>query len=314
MNDMKIKRYSTDNLKELNKEINEKIFTLLDKVKRTNLTSPCILNFVFNNNTGKINITITHRKQDNRLKDIPKNFRSIYKEEIPDEDFEYFYFNDPKKGYSNLIVSPDFVFTTNELDMTDAVNNIKDGGFLLFPRTVYNTMKANNKMLFKSLDFEIKDDKLIVNYELFSKKDVLLRYIPEMESLMEAQIYPVDTSFLPEDMKAVIRKFYNQNGKERITYSKLSEDLKEKEKSVLKLPYGRNMIEQLHNPELMENNLSECVELFYDFIIGSPKSVEYVQIYTPNQDDSDVICSTMVRLIYNGWNAYYIYKYIKIAL
>ena len=42
--DMKIKRYSLDNAKELKREINDKIFVLLAQVKRTNLTAPCSMN------------------------------------------------------------------------------------------------------------------------------------------------------------------------------------------------------------------------------------------------------------------------------
>lgn len=288
---MKIKRYSMDNLKELKKDINDKIFTLLDKVKRTNLTSPCIMNFIVNYHTAEIGITITHRKQDNRMKDIPKSFKNIYQnEEIPVEDYDYFYFSDAKKGFSNLLISPDFVFSTIEFDMNNYQENfIKSDGFLIFPRSLYTAMKETDKVLFSYLDLEIKDDKLDVQYETF-KNIKLFPYKAEMDALMRAELYPIYKCDLPEEMKDIIKKFFEK----KMT---IKTDKQMFENPIIKAPF--------ENQE---------VEIFHDFFVGKPKEIDYAQTILPSETSDDSVCTVMINAIYNGWCAYYIYKYIKLNI
>lgn len=288
--DTKIKRYSMDNLKELQKEINDKIFSLLDKVKRTNLTAPCIMNFLVDYTKAEVGITITHRKQDNRMKDIPKSFKNIYKGDIPTEDYEYFYFSDSKKGFSNLLISPDFVFSTMEFDMNNYQERyIKSEGFLIFPRSLYSEMKNVDKMLFSSIDLEIKDDKLIVNYETFNKIK-LLPYRQEMDSLMRAELYPIYSCDLPQEMKDVMKKFFEKKKAINTTKNTFEE-------SVIKVPFEDSE-----------------VEIFHDFFVGKPKTIEFVQTMLPSETSSDIVCTVMINAIYNGWCAYYIYKYLKLNL
>ena len=288
--DMKIKRYSLDNAKELKREINDKIFVLLDKVKRTNLTAPCIMNFLVNYRTADVIITITHRKQDNRMKDIPKSFKNIYNKEIPNEDFDYFYFSDSKKGFSNLLISPDFIFTTMRFNMNQYQDNyIKSNGFFIFPRSLYTSMKESEKMLFSFLELEIKNDELIVSYETMNKIK-LLPYKSEMDSLMRAELYPIYKCDLPEDMKEIMKKFYETKKLVKMEKSMF-------EDSVIKLPFEDNE-----------------VEIFHDFFVGKPTAIEYAQTIYPSETSDDSICNVMIGAIYNGWCAYYIYKYIKLNL
>ena len=284
-----VKSFSKDNLKELTNEINQKIYSLLSKVTRHNLSGPCLMNFIVDYSNLNVGITFTHRKQDNRSKNIPLHFKTEFNEKIPEEDYNYYYFGDSDKNYSNMLISPDFIISSFPFDISTSLSKIVvDDGFLIFPRSLINFMKLHNKMLFDYLKIEIKNDKLVVDYKLVSNEYKMLKYNDMFENLMELRTFPLEYSRSNEEIKHLFREFdkykksYNLKDEENKNYN----DIKLK---------------------LSDNNE---LSIFYDFILGKPKEIEAYQIIEPFQE-SDKVCTAMINVIYNGWCTYYFYKYMK---
>ena len=301
-NDTHVRSFSLDNLKELNKNINEKIYSLLNKVNHSNISSPIYFTFIVDYSTMEIGIIMSHTKVDNRLKDIPKEIRKSYDYNIPEEDYNYFY-GDSKASsvsYTKLILSPNFIYSTVDIDIYKSISTVViNDGFLIFPRSLYTYMKSNNKMLFKYIKFDIIDNKLEIDYKIEGPGITLLKYNSDIDRLFKSKPLYLENSNYNDEIKELFKKF----SKEKIIYK--VEDKK--------------IFSDISKLELPTNINNETIEIFKSYVVGGiPKFIEYTQTdvsYNRNIDkDSEKIFLALINLNYGSWNAYYFYYYIKILL